>query len=198
MGDRSNPKWVHKLSIYGSVRNQAFRIRLKPEVGWQSFHAAPSPTYVPCSLTAHLSAAGLAHTTLQAGLPFVPCMLRDAMRSRHRHIRSRVGLLLAIFITLSNAKSHSLKWTSPSSETVYGPGDTIVGQWTSNSTVVSPSVSLCSQSSDDDDGSDNDEGDCGGTVWPSLNHNGNQYSISLWVFPSSSKLEAELHFCLTT
>lgn len=74
------------------------------------------------------------------------------------------------------ARDTSFTWSSPATAEVYGPGDTITAQWTSKKALVSPSVSLCT-ANDLDVGST----DCGGSVWPHVEQDGNQYSVSLFV-----------------
>ncbi|THH05564.1 hypothetical protein EW145_g4706 [Phellinidium pouzarii] len=78
---------------------------------------------------------------------------------------------------VSVGASQILGWTSPSPNSVYGPGDTIIGGWTSDKQMVSPAFSLCTQSQDSNDGSA--ENDCGETVWPSVDSNGDRSSFSL-------------------
>ena len=88
----------------------------------------------------------------------------------------RLVLVFIFFQVLARAESQKLDWISPSPQTVYGPGDSIKGEWTSSRSIVSPSVSLCSESSDDDDkGGD----DCGDAVRPSVKEDGDQYSFSM-------------------
>lgn len=90
-------------------------------------------------------------------------------------------LILVKFCLASHDKSLTpkLEWSSPSPNTVYAPGDTIVGQWTAGKAVVSPSVNLCSGDSDNGDTSDDSEESCGQTAWPTVKQDGNNYSFSL-------------------
>lgn len=108
-------------------------------------------------------------------------------------LRSSVFLRLVLLaftcfqFPASQAASQSLQWTSPSAQTVYGPGDTIKGEWSSGKPLVSPSVSLCAKGSEGDDSSD-EEGDededvCGEAIWPSVESTGDQSYFSLQVFP---------------
>lgn len=83
-------------------------------------------------------------------------------------------------ILLAQAKdsdsSQDLKWTKPSASDTFGPGGTIIGEWTSSTAIVSPSVSMCSQGTQTDDDGDSD---CGGMVWPKVQNDGSTYSFSL-------------------
>ena len=94
-------------------------------------------------------------------------------------IRSRLHICLTLSAWLNAViATQQLTWSSPTSEDAYKPGDTILGEWSSDKSVVSPSVSLCTSDSNSDDSGD-DSSACGGTVWPSIEQNGNQYSFSL-------------------
>ncbi|KAL5534497.1 hypothetical protein ACEPAG_960 [Sanghuangporus baumii] len=76
-----------------------------------------------------------------------------------------------------DGESLKLNWEKPSSGDTFGPGDTIIAQWSSEKAVVSPSVALCSQSSSADDV--DDAGGCGASVWPKVSQDGHSYSFSL-------------------
>ena len=78
----------------------------------------------------------------------------------------------------SNKHSNEMIWKKPADGETFGPGGLIVGEWTSSKAIVSPSVSLCSQASSDDDGIDTDA-DCGGAVWPEVNRTGETYTFSM-------------------
>ncbi|KAL5518713.1 hypothetical protein ACEPAH_396 [Sanghuangporus vaninii] len=80
--------------------------------------------------------------------------------------------------------SLKLNWEKPSSGDIFGSGDTIIAQWSSEKAIVSPSVALCSQSSPADDV--DDAGDCGASVWPKVSQDGHSYSFSLAVPDISS------------
>ncbi|RPD81543.1 hypothetical protein L226DRAFT_1005 [Lentinus tigrinus ALCF2SS1-7] len=94
------------------------------------------------------------------------------------------GLLVSL---VDPAQAGSVTWLAPSQGDVYNSGDTIVGRWTSDEPVPSPSFRLCvtglSRRSDDDDNGDDseddgsvggvsqgidDNGSCGGDVWPTI------------------------------
>lgn len=104
-------------------------------------------------------------------------------------LRSSIFLRLVLLTSLclqfpaGRAASQSLQWTSPSAQTVYGPGDTIKGEWSSSKPLVSPSVSLCAKGTEGDDSSDEDgdEGEdvCGEAIWPSVESSGDQSYFSL-------------------
>ncbi|OCB86181.1 hypothetical protein A7U60_g6770 [Sanghuangporus baumii] len=83
-----------------------------------------------------------------------------------------------------DGESLQLNWEKPSSGDIFGSGDTIVAQWSSEKAIVSPSVALCSQSSPADDV--DDAGDCGASVWPKVSQDGHSYSFSLAVPDISS------------
>lgn len=76
----------------------------------------------------------------------------------------------------NGSTSQDLNWTKPSSGDTFGPGGTVIGEWTSSTAIVSPSVSMCSQGAQADD---DDDSDCGGTVWPEVKNDGSTYSFSL-------------------
>ena len=102
------------------------------------------------------------------------------MRLRSPALWSTILLLVKFCLASHDELSSSkLEWTSPSQNAEYASGDTIVGQWTASKAVVSPSVSLCTDSSDGGDTSDDSGGSCGETVWPSVKQDGNNYSFSL-------------------
>ncbi|KAI0367493.1 hypothetical protein BV20DRAFT_1054773 [Pilatotrama ljubarskyi] len=85
---------------------------------------------------------------------------------------SIAGLLcLACVSDLASAGSINVTWVSPSDGDAYGSGDTIVGRWSSDKAVVSPSFRICvtddgskvsTRSADDPDDDDLDDGDPGG------------------------------------
>ena len=106
-------------------------------------------------------------------------------------LRSTLSLLSISGLLVSfadSAKTGSVTWLSPTFGDVYKSGDTIVGRWTSDDEVPSPSFRLCVNSikrrsdhhskedgdNEDDDsetgGSRGDDGDesCGGDVWPAI------------------------------
>ena len=79
-----------------------------------------------------------------------------------------------------------LDWEKPSSGDSFSSGETIAAQWTSKKAIVSPSVSLCSQSPSADD--TDDTSDCGASVWPEISHDGHSYSFTLQV-PHPTRLD---------
>ncbi|KAL5495524.1 hypothetical protein ACEPAI_987 [Sanghuangporus weigelae] len=83
-----------------------------------------------------------------------------------------------------DGESLKLNWGKPSSGDIFGSGDTIIAQWSSEKAIVSPSVALCSRSSPADDV--DDAGDCGASVWPKVSQDGHSYSFSLVVPDISS------------
>ncbi|KAI0719092.1 hypothetical protein C8T65DRAFT_569636 [Cerioporus squamosus] len=108
-------------------------------------------------------------------------------------LRSTLSLLsvsissLLVSALVDPVQAGSVTWLTPSDGDAYTPGDTIVGRWTSDKPVPSPSFRLCVQApsrrSDDnddaseDDGSsegenqsDNGDSACGEDVWPTIEH----------------------------
>ncbi|KAL1952336.1 hypothetical protein VTO73DRAFT_1485 [Trametes versicolor] len=90
----------------------------------------------------------------------------------HRAIPSlsAAGLLcLVCCVTLSSAGDANVTWITPSDGDVYGSGDTIVGRWSTDKAVVSPSFRICvtddgstvssRKVSEDESGEDDDDDD---------------------------------------
>ncbi|KAI0761666.1 hypothetical protein BD413DRAFT_616876 [Trametes elegans] len=117
---------------------------------------------------------------------------------------SVAGLLcLACWSELASAADTNVTWISPSDGDSYSSGDTVVGRWSADKAVVSPSFRICvtddggqlsSRSEDDgdgvDDGGDGDghsssnssggsAGSCGGTVWPTIQQSDGTYFVHL-------------------
>ncbi|KAI0825251.1 hypothetical protein BC628DRAFT_1410315 [Trametes gibbosa] len=93
-----------------------------------------------------------------------------------------------------SAVQANVTWISPSDGDTYGSGDTLVGRWSADKAVVSPSFRICmidgdssvsSRSEDDAEGSgDDDEGDssggsCGGAVWPTIGQSDGSYFVHM-------------------
>lgn len=96
-------------------------------------------------------------------------------------------LTLVLIVLAGKARSQHATWTSPSPGDVFGPGDTIVGKWTSAEEIPSPSFRLCMPPNSstpvraragDDDGHSHD---CGANVWPIIEQTNGTYFISLYV-----------------
>jgi hypothetical protein len=89
-----------------------------------------------------------------------------------RH-HSRYTLLFTVVrtgVTLArSSNSSSISWIKPGSGDIFGPGDTLAAEWTTDDKVVSPSFQLCS-----DDG-------CGEAVWPDVQQSNGSYSVSVYV-----------------
>lgn len=96
------------------------------------------------------------------------------MRKRVRPLMAIAGLLLMpVRVTVAG----NITWMSPSAGDVYASGDTIVGQWSADEAVSSPSFSLCASDSSDGDDGDN----CGSEVWPVIGQSDGSYLIYLYV-----------------
>ncbi|KAI0961004.1 hypothetical protein AcW1_000209 [Taiwanofungus camphoratus] len=94
------------------------------------------------------------------------------MRKRVRPLMAIAGLLLMpVRVTVAG----NITWMSPSAGDVYASGDTIVGQWSADEAVSSPSFSLCASDSSDGDDGDN----CGSEVWPVIGQSDGSYLIYL-------------------
>ena len=103
------------------------------------------------------------------------------MRRRHT-TGSLLGLLPSLVNLASNVRADGVTWISPAAGDVYNSGDTIVGQWTSNSSFSSPSFSLCTSSSSGGDGS---SAECGSAVWPLVETNGDTKMVHLYAWKCS-------------
>ncbi|TDL28883.1 hypothetical protein BD410DRAFT_250777 [Rickenella mellea] len=95
------------------------------------------------------------------------------------------GVLTISAAAITYVQAGNVTWSSPSSGDIFSSGGTIVGKWTAEKPLTSPSFSLCAQgsSSDSDPEKDSvaDSGSCGAAVWPAVTHSGETYSISLAV-----------------
>jgi hypothetical protein len=110
------------------------------------------------------------------------------------------SILCPLFITfifseraLCDDTGTNITWISPSPGDNFGPGDKIVGRWSADNNVVSPSFRLCmpakgdgslqARRNDDDDGAK--EADtiadtsCGSTVWPIVQQSSGQFYMTL-------------------
>ncbi|EDR08333.1 uncharacterized protein LACBIDRAFT_297900 [Laccaria bicolor S238N-H82] len=85
----------------------------------------------------------------------------------------------------------AITWQSPSSDDVFGSGDTIIGRWQTEKAAVSPSFQLCMST---DAGADTGSADstCGTTVWPTVTSDAGTYSVSL----SAPNITSASHFIL--
>ncbi|KAH9927446.1 uncharacterized protein BXZ73DRAFT_90722 [Epithele typhae] len=92
--------------------------------------------------------------------------------------------LFLAFLPLASLKdtdtSIDVTWDKPARGDTYGPGDTLVGQWSADKSVVSPSFRLCTVDEYVDDETDDDDDDvrndletddddtCGQAIWPTV------------------------------
>ncbi|KAI0666222.1 hypothetical protein C8Q78DRAFT_1109179 [Trametes maxima] len=92
------------------------------------------------------------------------------MLSKIPSVLSISGMLsLACCATLASAEAANVTWISPSDGDNYASGDTLVGRWSSDKAVVSPSFRMCvtdhgsqvssrgNSGDDEEDGEDNDD-----------------------------------------
>ncbi|KDQ53000.1 hypothetical protein JAAARDRAFT_197787 [Jaapia argillacea MUCL 33604] len=113
-------------------------------------------------------------------------------------ILSTFVLAFALRLPPAFAKNTTITWSSPTDGEIFGPGDTITGQWTGQA-VTSPSFRLCettpSDTNDDSGGHGGGSGDdspqrrvsdggnldpsCGQTVWPTVDQDATSGSFSV-------------------
>jgi hypothetical protein len=94
-------------------------------------------------------------------------------------------LLVSVSSHYTQAKMLQVTWLSPADGDVYSPGSFLVGRWTANVQVISPTFKLCSIDQGEDDYSDTtelDQDDCGVSVQPSVQSSHSRfYEITLCV-----------------
>jgi hypothetical protein len=89
------------------------------------------------------------------------------------------SLFFAISL-LTNKTGCNVTWVSPSEGDVYGPGDTILGEWNSPTVVLSPTFRLCfSNSINDGIGARDTDGGCGVHMSPAVEQSSGSYLILL-------------------
>jgi hypothetical protein len=94
--------------------------------------------------------------------------------------------LLLAFSHLTKRTLGNVTWISPSDGDVYGPGDTLIGEWNSPAVVASPTFRLCLSSSINDGISTrDDEAGCGSHFSPVVEKSAGSYLILLSVFTFS-------------
>jgi hypothetical protein len=92
---------------------------------------------------------------------------------------SATSLFFAISLRTKMACGN-VTWISPSEGDVYGPGDTILGEWNSPTVVLSPTFRLCfSNSINDGIGARDVEGGCGAHMSPAVENSSGSYWILL-------------------
>jgi hypothetical protein len=103
------------------------------------------------------------------------------MRTGSRHLLPSIPLFLALSY-LAKSTLGDVTWVSPSDGDVYGPGDTIVGEWCSPTVVVSPTFRLCFSNSISDGINTRDaEGGCGSHMSPIVQTSAGSYVVLLSV-----------------
>ncbi|KAK0197967.1 hypothetical protein F5146DRAFT_1130898 [Armillaria mellea] len=110
-----------------------------------------------------------------------------------RYSNSRAGRVLRISLALIvlSELGGAVQWESPAAGDRFGPGDMIYGKWRADPPVDTPSFKMCgnsspppqvsSRDSDDQTSGDGDRGNCGETVWPTVQHGNGSDSVSLAV-----------------
>jgi hypothetical protein len=103
------------------------------------------------------------------------------MRTGSRQLFPSTSLFFALsYITKSTLGN--VTWVSPSDGDVYGPGDTILGEWISAGVIASPTFRLCfSNSIGGGIGTRDAEGGCGSYMSPAVGKSAGTYLILLWV-----------------
>lgn len=83
----------------------------------------------------------------------------------------------------------NITWIRPAAGDVYGPGSPIIGQWQSNEGILAPSFGLCNGQGEAGDlgASDEDDGDCGTAIQPTVTHDedDDSYQVALYVLRPS-------------
>ncbi|KAF9466972.1 hypothetical protein BDZ94DRAFT_94857 [Collybia nuda] len=97
-----------------------------------------------------------------------------------------LALLVIFFTKKAQSKRKSVDWVRPKDLDSYSPGDSIIGEWNTESPILSPSFRLCRSSSNDMEtirpgipASPENSGDCGSAIWPPVTQSATSYSISL-------------------
>ncbi|KAH9850645.1 hypothetical protein C2E23DRAFT_929687 [Lenzites betulinus] len=119
------------------------------------------------------------------------------MRSRISGVFSATTLLCLLCSTGPvSAGQTNVTWISPVDGDAYGSGDTLVGRWSADKAVVSPSFRICmtddssgvsSRSEDDsedkesgdDETGDSSGGSCGAAVWPTIGQSDGSYFVHM-------------------
>lgn len=98
------------------------------------------------------------------------------MRSGTISVLPLTGILYLSWLR-DMAVAAGVQWVTPTADDTFGSGDTIVGQWSADTPVVSPSFKLCimhgdgsanKSDTDSDDGTGAQGGSCGTAVWPTI------------------------------
>lgn len=106
-----------------------------------------------------------------------------------QHALSRSALAALMILLSSNAGVLAGKtmigWLSPSEGDVFGPDDTVFGNWSADGPIISPSFRLCTSgpSSSLNAGSVNDgdasDDSCGDVLWPDVQETDGVYSVAM-------------------
>ncbi|EIW86208.1 hypothetical protein CONPUDRAFT_148304 [Coniophora puteana RWD-64-598 SS2] len=107
---------------------------------------------------------------------------------------------MAGFLHDTRSTSLDLTWKSPKHNHSYLAGHVFQAEWTAKKSLVSPSFRLCVQSDNDSDDSNSrrsqgDDDDCGDSVWPSVEHDGDSYTASLMA-PNITEDQLEMYLQL--
>jgi hypothetical protein len=114
------------------------------------------------------------------------------MRTGGRQLFSSTSLFL-VLLRLTRSTLGNVTWVSPSGGDVYGPGDTIVGEWSSPLVIVSPTFRLCFSSSIDEGITARDvAGGCGLHMLPDVQTSSGSYVILLSVDSAAWKSDKGL------
>lgn len=101
-------------------------------------------------------------------------------------------VLVSLFcqIIVAAVSAEDITWTSPAEGDIFGPGDTIIGKWTTAEEVAGASFRLCMSptSLESRDEEDHGKGNCGGTVKPDVEQSEGVYVVSVYVSHSSPSL----------
>ncbi|KAK0245257.1 hypothetical protein EDD85DRAFT_943662 [Armillaria nabsnona] len=109
---------------------------------------------------------------------------------RYSNLRAGRALRITLVLIVLSERGGAVQWESPAAGDRFGPGDMIDGKWRADPPIVSPSFKLCgnssppqvnSRDSDDQTSGDGDRGNCGETVWPTVQHGNGSDSVSLAV-----------------
>ncbi len=95
------------------------------------------------------------------------------------------GLILAALFSGRVCRAANVTWSSPSAGDVYGPGAYILGEWTTDTPIASPSFQLCVADANSTDASATDPS-CGTAVQPTMQQDPDtgSYQITLYVLIS--------------
>jgi hypothetical protein len=88
----------------------------------------------------------------------------------------RLQPLALALVSVLLVRAANISWASPSAGDIYGPGDTIIARWESDTAVTSPSFRLCEANSS---AVTNANASCGSAVSPLVHQSAGSYFISV-------------------